>query len=139
MSGVPLNAIPLNKNSTHYDLIVVGGGSAGCIVAAEACRDGQNVLLLEGGPDTERHPATLRADGYKEAFTDDALLWHRFTTRDSRWGNRRLFAGTGRGLGGSGSINAMVYTRGAAQDYDEWPEGWRWGDEIGRASCRERV
>lgn len=114
--------------STHYDLIVVGGGSAGCIVAAEACRDGKNVLLLEAGPDTERHPATLRADGYKEAFTDDALLWHRFTTRDSRWGGRRLFAGTGRGLGGSGSINAMVYTRGAALDYEEWPEGWRWDD-----------
>ncbi len=114
----------------RYDLIVVGGGSAGCIVAAEAARSGQKVLLLEAGPDTERHPATLRDDGYKEAFTDDALLWHRFTTRDTRWGGRRLFAGTGRGLGGSGSINAMVYTRGAALDFEEWPTGWRWDDVV---------
>ncbi|MEM6958246.1 MAG: GMC family oxidoreductase [Myxococcota bacterium] len=112
----------------RYDLIVAGGGSAGCIVAALAAKAGRHVLLLEAGPDTERHPATLRDSGYKEAFTDDALLWHRFTTRDPRWGRRALFAGTGRGLGGSGSVNAMVYTRGAREDFDEWPEGWNWSD-----------
>src|SRR5690606_8416758 len=47
---------------------------------------------------------------------------------DSRWGDRRLFQGSNRGLGGGSSINAMVYTRGSKLDYDEWPSGWRWSD-----------
>lgn len=110
----------------HFDLVVVGGGSAGSIVAAGAHQSGRRVLVLEGGRDTEEHAATLRDSGYKTAFTDDALLWHRFTKKDPAWAGRRLFAGTGRGLGGSGSINAMVYTRGAKADFDEWPEGWSW-------------
>lgn len=112
---------------TQFDLIVIGGGSAGCIIAAEASKS-RDVCLLEAGPDTERHPATLRADGYKEAFVDDALLYDRYTIPRDAWGGRRLFAGTGRGLGGSGSVNAMVYTRGSAADFDEWPKGWQWAD-----------
>jgi len=113
----------------RFDYVVVGGGSAGCIVAARLSEDPETrVLLLEHGDDATRHPETLRADGYKDAFANDALLHDRFTVRDARWGDRRLFAGSGRGLGGSGNINAMVYTRGAALDYEEWPRGWRWPD-----------
>ena len=58
-----------------YDYIVVGGGSAGCIVAAELARDpAQRVLLLESGPSAEAHPETLAAAGYKEAFINDAVM-----------------------------------------------------------------
>ena len=110
-----------------FDYVVVGGGSAGCILAAELSKDAR-VLLLEAGPHAEAHPETLSADGYKEAFTNDALLHERFSVKDPRWGDRRLFMGSGRTLGGSGSINAMVYTRGAREDFDQWPEGWRWDD-----------
>src|SRR5689334_2206044 len=58
-------------------------------------------------------------------------MGERFTVPQPRAGNNRVFAGTGMVMGGSGSVNGMVYTRGARLDYAEWPEGWRW-DEIER-------
>ncbi|HEY8429414.1 MAG TPA: GMC family oxidoreductase N-terminal domain-containing protein, partial [Sandaracinaceae bacterium] len=112
-----------------FDYIVVGGGSSGCIVAAELSADPDvRVLLLEHGDSAEEHPETLGASTYKTAFANDRLVWERFSIVDARWGDRRLFQGSGRGLGGGSSINAMVYTRGAKLDYDEWPSGWRWSD-----------
>jgi len=112
---------------TAYDYVVVGGGSAGCIVAAELARQAR-VLLLEGGPPAEEHPETLTASGYKDAFIKDAVMGERFTVRQTDAAKQRVFAGTGTVMGGSGSVNGMVYTRGARLDYAEWPEGWRWDD-----------
>ncbi|MEQ9646296.1 MAG: FAD-dependent oxidoreductase, partial [Sandaracinaceae bacterium] len=61
-----------------FDYVVVGGGSAGCIVAAELSADPSvRVLLLERGDDALEHPETLRADGYKDAFANDALVLER--------------------------------------------------------------
>ncbi|NUP11323.1 MAG: GMC family oxidoreductase [Polyangiaceae bacterium] len=112
----------------RFDFIVVGGGSSGCIVASKLAERGHSVLLLEAGDRAEENPETLRADGYKEAFINDRLMHERFTIEQAACGGRRLFAGTGRGIGGSGAINAMVYTRGAREDFDAWGEGWRWDD-----------
>jgi choline dehydrogenase len=112
-----------------FDYIVVGGGSSGCVVAAELARDPDvHVLLLEAGDPADANPESLLTDGYKEAFINDRLMWDRFSTPQRGLGGRRIFLGSGRGMGGSGSINAMVYTRGAAADYEGWPEGWRWDD-----------
>jgi choline dehydrogenase len=110
-----------------YDYVVVGGGSAGCIVAAELARHAR-VLLLEAGPPAEEHPETLSASGYKDAFINDAVMGERFTVRQKDAARQRVFAGTGTVMGGSGSVNGMVYTRGSRLDYAEWPEGWRWDD-----------
>jgi choline dehydrogenase-like flavoprotein len=55
-------------------------------------------------------------------------MWHRMTTRQSECGGRGLYAGTGRGMGGSGSVNGMVYTRGDRHDFSAWPHGWQWDD-----------
>ncbi|MCB9703608.1 MAG: GMC family oxidoreductase [Myxococcales bacterium] len=115
---------------SRYDYVVVGGGSAGCIAAAELGRAGASVLLLEAGPAAEEHPATLDADGYKETFINDAVFFDRFTVPQPHCGGQRVFIGTGRVMGGSGSVNGMVYTRGAREDYDEWPEGWRWDQVV---------
>jgi choline dehydrogenase len=112
-----------------YDHVVVGGGSAGCIAAARLAEDPAcRVLVLEAGPPAEEHPETLSADGYKHAFINDAVIWERFTVPQAHAGRQRIFAGTGTVLGGSGSVNGMVYTRGDARDYDEWPRGWQWSD-----------
>ena len=112
-----------------FDYIVVGGGSAGCIAAAELAKNPDvSVLMLEAGPAAEEHPETLDADGYKEAFINDSVIWERFSVPQKHSAGQRFFVGSGTTLGGSGSVNGMVYTRGAVADYDEWPEGWRWDD-----------
>jgi choline dehydrogenase len=112
-----------------FDYVVVGGGSAGCVVAGQLSEQpAMEVALLELGDTAERHPETLAADGYKHAFANDALLLERFSVPQPRCGKQRLFLGSGRGLGGSGSINGMVYTRGDRRDYDSWPAGWHYDD-----------
>ncbi len=123
-----------------YDYIVVGGGSSGCIAAAELAKvRGSSVLLLECGGRAEENPETLRADGYKHAFANDRVIWERFSAPQGTCGDQRLFMGSGTGMGGSGSVNGMVYTRGAAADYAEWPKGWRWEDVVGDFEALERV
>ena len=115
----------------EYDYVVVGGGSAGCIVAAELANDpSKRVLLLEGGPSAEEHPETLIASGYKQAFINDAVMGERFSVPQVHSAQQRIFAGTGTVMGGSGSVNGMVYTRGSREDYTEWPEGWHWEDNL---------
>jgi len=124
----------------RYDYVVVGGGSAGCIAAAELAKDGTSrVLLLEAGPRAEEHPESLDANGYIKAFINDRIMWERFSTRQVHAGKQHFFMGSGTVLGGSGSINAMVYTRGSRQDFDEWPKGWQWDDVVPDFEAMERV
>lgn len=115
--------------SETFDYVVVGGGSSGSIAAARLSENPDvSVLLLESGPAAEEHPETLAADGYKHAFINDAVIWERFSAPQRHCGNQRVFMGSGTVLGGSGSVNGMVYTRGDVADYDEWPPGWRWSE-----------
>ena len=114
----------------RFDYIVVGGGSAGCIAAARLAEEaGAKVLLLERGEPAEANPETLRSDGYKDAFANDRVMLERFSEPQANAASQRIFLGSGAGMGGSGSVNGMVYTRGAREDYDEWPRGFRY-DEI---------
>jgi choline dehydrogenase len=114
----------------EFDYVVVGGGSAGCVAAGRLSADPRaRVLLLELGDRAEDHPETLRADGYKDAFINDRLMFERFSTPQPGCLRRPLFMGSGRGLGGSGSINAMVWLRGSAADFRAWDtDGWTWAD-----------
>lgn len=118
----------MSETETHFAYVVVGGGSAGCIAAARLAESGARVLLLEAGDSAQANPETLSADGFKDAFAKEATLWHRMSRSQDGCGKRRLFAGSGRGLGGSGAVNGMVYTRGDRADYSRWPRGWRWED-----------
>ncbi len=118
---------PAPAPTMAYTHIVVGGGSAGCIVAARLAEK-TSVLLLEAGPEGAAYPQTLSADGFKDAFSNDDLMWHRMTAPQRDCANRKLYAGTGHAMGGSGAVNGMVYTRGDRRDYDAWPLGWQWND-----------
>lgn len=118
----------------RYDYIVVGGGTAGCVVAARLTEDPhKKVLVLEAGP-MDRHPA-IGVPG-ASAFTVAApgLNWHRMTEPQAELGGRSLYLAQGRVVGGSSSINGMVYTRGAPGDYAEWvregAEGWSYQDVL---------
>ena len=113
-----------------YDYIVVGGGSAGCIIAAQLSeKSDRSVLVLEYGDRAENNPETLRADGYKDAFANDRVMWERFSVPQPGCKDRRLFMGSGRGMGGSGSVNGMVYLRGGAPDFEQWGvKNWYWTD-----------
>ncbi len=118
-------------NTQAFDYIVVGGGSAGSIVAARLAEEGAgSVLLLECGDAGGKHPETLTEDGFKYAFSNDELMFHRMTTAQEACGGRKLFAGTGRGMGGSGAVNGMVYTRGDKRDFARWPRDWQYDDLV---------
>lgn len=123
-----------------FDHIVVGGGSSGCVVAGELAKDPSlRVLLLEAGPAAEEHPETLTADNYTRPFINDAVMCERFSVPQEHSARQRMFAGTGTVLGGSGSVNAMVYTRGAREDYAEWPSGWHWEDVESEYEAIEKI
>lgn len=113
----------------NYDYVVIGGGSAGCIVAARLAQESQaSVLLLEAGDEAENNPDTLTADGFKYSFANDNVMWDRMSVKQKHCGNRYIYNGTGMGMGGSGSVNGMVYTPGDKHDFDQWPKGWQWDD-----------
>src|SRR3569623_878431 len=116
-------------NTQAFDYIVVGGGSAGSIVAARLAEEGAgSVLLLECGDAGGKLPDTLTEDGFRYAFSNVDLMFHRMTAPQEACGGRKLFAGTGRGMGGSGAVNGMVYTRGDKRDFERWPRGWQYDD-----------
>lgn len=118
-----------SESELPFDYVIVGGGSSGCVAAGVLSEDpGVRVLLLECGAPAEANPETLAAEGYKQAFINDEVIWDRFSEPQPACGKQRLFMGSGTGMGGSGAVNAMVYTRGCRLDFEEWPRGWKWDD-----------
>mgnify|MGYP000095721370 FL=1 len=114
-----------------YDYIVVGAGSSGCIVAGRLAKETSvTVLLIEAGPAAEENPDTMSADGFKYCFANDNVMLDRFSEKQHAMSDRRVYQGTGTTMGGSGSVNGMVYTRGDKADFDAWPKGWQWDDIV---------
>ncbi|QDH69286.1 GMC family oxidoreductase [Marilutibacter alkalisoli] len=113
-----------------YDYIIIGAGSAGCVLANRLSTDPDvRVLLLEAGP-RDRHPFIHMPAGIAKLVNNKRLNWDYATAPEPRLDGRVLWWPRGKVLGGSSSINAMCYTRGVPGDYDEWAalgaEGWDW-------------
>ena len=103
----------------RYDHVIVGAGSAGCVLAARLTEDpGVRVLLLEAGGDDRVDEITIPAAFSKQFRT--RLDWGYSTDEQKHAQGRRLYWPRGKALGGSSSMNAMIYIRGARADYDEW-------------------
>ena len=118
----------------EFDYIVVGGGSAGCVVAARLSEDAdQRVLLLEAGPPADSFWINTPG-GVAQLFQDRRFNWGFTTEPDPTLGGRTVRWPRGRTLGGSSAINGMVYMRGHPLDFDRWAQlgngGWGWNDVL---------
>jgi choline dehydrogenase len=104
---------------TTFDYIIIGAGSAGCVLANRLSRDpAKQVLLLEAGG-SDRHPLIQMPGGYPKLHRSK-FDWKYWTTPQEHLLDRRIYLPRGRVLGGSSSTNAMAYVRGNQEDYDEW-------------------
>ena len=111
--------------NTTFDYIIVGAGSAGCVLANRLSADGRtSVLLLEAGPrDTD--PWIHIPLGYGKLFAKRAVNWSYESEPEPELNGRKIFTPRGKVLGGSSSINGLVYIRGQREDFDEWNvPGW---------------
>mgnify|MGYP000326478228 CR=1 FL=1 len=122
----------MSTQSETYDYVIVGAGSAGCVLANRLSADGDSVLLLEAGnPDEQREIGMPAA--YSELFKSE-VDWEYYTEPQPELNGRECYWPRGKTLGGSSSINAMIYARGQPADYDHWADlgndGWDYEDVL---------
>ena len=127
---------------SDYDYVIIGGGSAGCAVAGRLSADpAVTVCLLEAGP-VDSDPRVRIPLGVMTLMGSERYDWRFRSTPHEHLGGREVSVPRGKTLGGSGSINSMVYIRGRASDYDRWAEegcvGWDWQSVLERYKRAER-
>lgn len=106
----------------QYDTIIVGAGSAGCVLANRLSEDTtKNILVLEAGP-VDRNPLIHIPAAVYRVFKDPSINWNYLSTAQLHCDDRQIDLPRGKVIGGSSSINSMVYMRGHPKDYDQWSE-----------------
>lgn len=123
-----------DKEVLAVDYIVIGAGSAGCVLANRLTESGRyKVLLLEAGPE-DRYLWIHIPIGYAKTMFHPRYNWGFHTDPEPHMDGRRMYWPRGRGLGGSSSIHGLIYVRGQPEDYDHWlalgNEGWGWKDVL---------
>ncbi len=137
MNGTP------DQETLAFDWIVIGGGTAGCLLANRLSRDpNRRVLLIEAGG-RDSHPWIHIPVGYLYCIGNPRSDWCFQTESVPGLNGRRLRYPRGRTLGGSSSINGMIYMRGQARDYDRWAEltgddAWRWTNMLSEFRAHEQ-
>jgi choline dehydrogenase len=122
------------SETVEFDYVIVGAGSAGCVLANRLSADGKNsVLLLEAGPKDSSLWIHVPL-GYGKLFKDNSVNWMYQTEPEPGLGGRQVFQPRGKVLGGSSSINGLLYVRGQHEDYDRWRQhgnaGWGYEDVL---------
>ncbi len=129
-----LSRITLGADLETFDYVIVGAGSAGCVLANRLTADGlTRVCVLEAGP-PDYSPWIHIPAGFIKTFYDPSVNWL-YSMEPSEWtGGRRIHAPRGKTLGGSSSINGHVYNRGQPLDFDTWAQmgnrGWGYADVL---------
>lgn len=123
---------PQSIHLMEYDFIVIGAGSAGCVIAARLAEAGATVALLEAGG-ADLHPLIHIPAGVGNLVYNPKYNWMYASEPEAATNNRRIHTPRGKVLGGSSSINGMLYVRGNRSDYDGWAAdgcaGWSY-DEV---------
>ena len=112
----------------NFDLVIVGAGSAGCIVANQIISNTNlRVLLIEAGP-SDNSPVIKVPLGYGMTFYHKKMNWNFYSEIQKNLNNREIYYPRGKVVGGSGSINAMIYARGLSSDFKNWhlSKDWSW-------------
>ena len=112
----------------NFDIAIVGAGSAGCIIASQIIRNSNyKVLLIEAGP-SDNSPVIQVPLGYGMTFYNKKMNWNFYSEVQENLHNREIYYPRGKVLGGSGSINAMIYARGLRSDFENWDlsKNWSW-------------
>jgi choline dehydrogenase len=117
----------------EFDYIIVGAGTAGCVVASRLAESNASVLLLEAGG-SDRNLWIQLPIGYGRTYFDPRINWMYDTAPSPGLAGRSSYWPRGKVIGGSGSINAMVHVRGQPHDFDDWRDcgnpGWGWDDVL---------
>lgn len=118
----------------QFDFIVVGAGSSGCVLANRLSANGRHkVLLLEAGP-KDNYLWIHIPIGYGKTMFHKAYNWGFYTDPEANMKDRKIYWPRGRGLGGSSSINGLIFVRGQREDYDHWAQlgnaGWDWNSVL---------
>jgi choline dehydrogenase len=129
-----MNENGASSEAPEFDYIIVGAGSAGCVLANRLSADGRHsVLLLEAGPKDTNIWIHVPL-GYGKLFKEKTVNWMYQTEPEPGLGGRQVFQPRGKVLGGSSSINGLLYVRGQHEDYDRWRQrgnvGWGYDDVL---------
>jgi choline dehydrogenase-like flavoprotein len=129
-----MSAANASQGGTAFDYVIVGGGSAGCVLAGRMSEDpAVRVCLIEAGP-PDRHPLIHIPLGVTWLIKHPRLNWCYWSAPQQHVAGRRIFLPRGRVLGGSGAINGTIYIRGHRTDYDDWAAwgnpGWSYAEVL---------
>ena len=124
----------MTDRAAQFDYVIVGAGSAGCVLANRLSADGRHsVLLLEAGP-RDTFPWVHIPIGYAKTMFHPIVNWGFYTEPEPTMNGRKIYWPRGRTLGGSSAINGLISIRGQREDYDDWAaagnDGWSFADVL---------